>query len=150
MHEHVPTKGVETWQAGTKSAVKGRERRRTAPVLPRGNDTKKVTEAGERAAFSREPPSTVPDSQRGKNGSFTRMTLWSLQSPLETSFRELWFHFPALKRTDQGHSHSFKAFKFSVTGRGPTCRRGDKQRHAVTGADCQIQPFIRLKKGVNS
>lgn len=52
MHEHVPTKGVETWQAGTKSTVKGREQRQTAPVLLRGNYTKKVTEAGERAAFS--------------------------------------------------------------------------------------------------
>lgn len=73
MQEHVPTKGVETWQAGTNSTVKGRERRRTAPVLLRGNYTKKVTEAGERAAFSMEPPSTVSNSPRGKNGTFRRM-----------------------------------------------------------------------------
>lgn len=91
--EHVPTKGVETWQAGKKSAVKGRERSPSAPVLPCGNCTKKVT-GRERAAFSMEPPSTVPSAQVGPAQGWV---LRSTPSPPETTSRELWFHFPVLK-----------------------------------------------------
>lgn len=38
--------------------------------------------------------------------------------------------------TDQGHSHFFKVFKFSVMGRVTACRHGDKQHNAVKGYDC--------------
>jgi len=57
---------------------------------------------------------------------------------LQRPFRELWFHFPALKRTDQGHHHFFKVLKFPVPGRVTTCRHGDKRHNAVREADCQI------------
>lgn len=50
---------------GARSAVKGRARSGAAPVLLRGNDTKEVTEPGERAGFSLEPPAPSLTAEQG-------------------------------------------------------------------------------------
>lgn len=74
-HEHVPTKGVETWQAGKKSAVKGQERSRSAPVLPCGNYTKKVTGAGNALPFPLSLPAPSPAAGRAQTGPAQGRTL---------------------------------------------------------------------------
>lgn len=74
-HEHVPTKGVETWQAGKKSAVKGQERSRSAPVLPCGNYTKKVTGAGNALPFPLSLPVPSPAAGWAQTGPAQGRTL---------------------------------------------------------------------------
>lgn len=140
-HKHVPTKGVETWQAGKKSAVKGRERSPSAPVLPCGNCTKKVR-SRERAAFSMEPPSTVSGARVGPARGWV---LRSTPSPPETTSRELWFHFPALKMA--GATAISSVLKFSAAAGSLHPVMAISSTTLWNGLMDRFRPFISSENG---